>query len=118
MSFNAVNSVKFHGNNQASNTDFYCTDVVPNTNITIEAGDLLGACVFEPDRDTGHHLELNVVGKVENNSESLLIARNNGEFEDICTDHGILAGTITTTQLKAKSKRRLHLYADYNLGIL
>ena len=77
-----------------------------NSLLTVQAGDILGACVFDPDRDNGavQRLPLDVVGEVS--GESLLAMNTNG-----CTRDD-LPVNISANDLSSVSSRRLHLHAN------
>jgi hypothetical protein len=89
---------------------------VGNSPLTIQAGDILGACVFDPEDDqnrfsgrvTVARLPLDVVGEV--NGESLLQMGTAG-----CSRTNI-SSDISTSQLSTVNSRRLHIYA--NIGIV
>ena len=76
--------------------------------LTVQAGDVLGACVFDPanSENYGRH-QLDVVGETE--GESLLGMSSSG-----CTTDA-LPSSIPVSQLSMVSSRRLHIYA--NIGI-
>ena len=76
--------------------------------LTVQAGDILGACVFDPeDSDNFGRHQLDVVGEID--GESLVGMSSSG-----CTTDA-LPLNIPVSQLSAISSRRLHLYA--NIGI-
>ena len=86
---------------------------VGNTPLTIQVGDILGACVFDPDDNrffgtvTVARIPLDVVGEA---SGSLLQMGTGGcSREDIPSD-------ISANQLSTLNSRRLHIYA--NIGKL
>jgi hypothetical protein len=92
---------------------------VGNSSLTIQAGDILGACVFDPNDDRINiplvgsmvivaRLPLDVVGEV--NGESLLQMGTDG-----CSRTNI-PSDISTSQLSTANSRRLHIYA--NIGKL
>ena len=92
---------------------------VGNSPVTIQAGDILGACVFDPSDEriniplvgstaTVVRLPLDVVGEV--NGESLLQIGTDG-----CSRTSI-PSDISTNQLSTINSRRLHIYA--NIGKL
>ena len=72
--------------------------------LTIQAGDILGACVFDPDNQFGvNRLPLDVVG--ETSGGSLLQMSTSGcSREDIPPD-------VSANQLSPLSSRRLHIHA-------
>ena len=92
---------------------------VGNSPLTIQAGDILGACVFNPNDEQINNplvgrivivarLPLDVVG--EANGESLLQTGTDG-----CSRTNI-PSDISTDQLSTVNSRRLHIYA--NIGKL
>ena len=83
---------------------FNCyNDSVP-TPLTVQAGDVLGACVFNPtDGNFFTRIQLDVVGRV--NGESLLRMGS-----DECSTTA-LPTSIQASQLSTVDSRRLHLYA-------
>ena len=93
-----------------SNSSFNCyndTRDVGDIPVTVQAGDIIGACVFDPsDSITGNaeRLSLNVVG--EASGESLLEMG-----ADECSRETI-PSNIQLSQLTTSASRRLHLYAD------
>ena len=92
-----------------SNSGFNCyTDTrgVGDVPVTVQAGDIIGACVFDPDdiRMLATRLPLHVVG--EASGESLLEMG-----ADECTRE-IIPSNIQLSQLTTSASQRLHLYAD------
>ena len=85
---------------------------VGNSPLTIQAGDILGACVFDPENMRFglvqvNRLQLDIVG--EASGQSLLQMDTTG-----CTTEAI-PSNIPANQLSTQSPRKLHLYA--NIGI-
>ena len=80
---------------------------VGNSPLTLQAGDILGACVFDPDGDIPFiltRLPLDVVG--EASGESLLqMGTSDCSRTDILSD-------ISASQLSTINSRRLHIYAN------
>ena len=77
--------------------------------LTVQAGDVLGACVFNPvNVDGDSRRQLDIVG--ETGGSSLLEMNNDG-----CTTEAI-PSNIPTNQLSNRNNRRLHLFA--NIGII
>jgi hypothetical protein len=75
--------------------------------LIVQAGDLLGACVFDPVEDTNYdRRQLDVVGETEMDGESLLGMSTSG-----CTTDA-LPSNIPISQLSMVSSRRLHIYAN------
>ena len=98
------NLVNFDGVDGEISQGFNCyTDSIDagESPLTIQAGDIVGACVFDPD---GFRLQLDVVG--EASGESLLQMGAAGcSREDIPSD-------ISANQLSPLNSRRLYVYAD------
>jgi hypothetical protein len=79
---------------------------VGNSPLTIQTGDILGACVFDPSNSNlfnVNRLPLDVVGEV--NGESLLHMGTDG------CDRTSIPSDISTNQLLTLNSRRLHIYA-------
>ena len=97
--------------------EFNCyKDTIDNgdSSLTVEAGDVLGACIIDPpDPENGERLELDIVGEV--NGELLLEMNSNSVCtfmgQDIATEIPL---SVQRSDLSNRS-RRLHLYA--NIGI-
>ena len=76
--------------------------------VIIQAGDVLGACIFNPDNLPGdNRRQLDIVG--ETGGSSLLEMNDGG-----CTAEAI-PSNIPTSQLSNRNNRRLHLFA--NIGM-
>lgn len=74
--------------------------------ITIQAGDVLGACIFDPvDASTFDRFPLNIVGQSSTGQYLLRMSSS------ACTRE-TLPTTIPSDQLSTISSRRLHLYAN------
>ena len=91
---------------------FNCYDDIPaNSSVTLQAGDILGACIFDPDGDIPFivtRLPLDVVGVASGGS--LLQMNTDGcSRQDLPSD-------IPANQLSMLASRRLHIYA--NIGPL
>ena len=91
--------------------DFICyVDSIDTGNSppTVQAGDILGACVFDPENIRGllgvNRLQLDIVGVAS--GQSLLQMGTTG-----CTTEAIPLN-IPANQLSTQNSRRLHLYAD------
>ena len=85
---------------------FNCYDDAIDSPLTIQAGDILGACVFDPDdiQLIITRLPLDVVG--EANGESLLqMGTSDCSRTDILSD-------VPANQLSPINSRRLHIYAS------
>ena len=76
--------------------------------LTVQAGDVVGACVFDPaDQRPIRRSQLDVVGEVE--GESLLAMNTNGcSIDSIPSD-------VPTNQLTVINSRRLHIYAPVGM---
>ena len=83
-----------------------------NSSLTVEAGDVLGACVINPSGDNRHQLD--IVG-VSDNGESLLEMNENGCV--ITRQDGEIPLSVEISQPSTKSPRRLHLYANIGNGL-
>ena len=78
--------------------------------LIVQAGDVLGACVFDPiELGRVMNKQLDIVGEV--NGESLLAMPSN----DAGCNQDTLPSTIPASQLSIINARRLHLYA--NIGM-
>ena len=73
-----------------------------DTPIPIQTGDLVGACIFDP--DSSFRQQLNNVGTV--NGESLM-----GMSDPECTVDA-LPSSVDTSDLSTSNNRRLHIYAN------
>ena len=88
---------------------FNCYDDSVTMPLAVQAGDVLGACIFDPENGNSFtRRQLNVVGR--GNGESLLQMGSDG-----CSTTA-LPTTIQASQLTTVGSRRLHLYA--NIGII
>ena len=86
---------------------FNCyTDLIDvgDSPLTIWAGDIIGACVFDP--SGGFRRELDIVGEVS--GESLM------EADIDCDMHSRM---IQQSEFQLRNDRRLHIYANIELGI-
>ena len=84
---------------------FNCyTDLIDvgDSPLTIHAGDIIGACVFDP---SGPRRELDIVGEVS--GESLMEAN---------IDCDLHSHMIQQSELQTRDNRRLHIYANIELG--
>ena len=90
---------------------FTCFDDSTSTPVMVQAGDIVGACVFRPDdfSDSVTTRRLDVVGQTS--GESLQ------ELRDVrgCSRTEI-PSNIQTSQLSPRSSRRLHIYANIGNG--
>ena len=91
--------------------DYVCYDDSIDTGdlpLTVQAGDVLGACVFNPDNVGGdNRRQLDIVG--ETGGSSLFEMNDDG-----CTTEA-LPSNIPSNQLSNRNNRRLHLFA--NIGM-
>ena len=85
---------------------FNCYDDPVDFPVTVQADDLVGACVFT----SVNISQLNIVGDVMDNEESLQAMEADG-----CTVNDI-PSSILVNQLKRRKSTRLHLYA--NIGMM
>ena len=117
--FSAVNTVELFVSadpvvdDEIAQGGFNCYDdsiVVGNSPLTIQAGDILGACVFDPENlgSVVTRLPLDVVG-VASGEPLLQMGTNGCSMDDIPSD-------IPANQLSRTNSRRLHIYA--NIGKL
>ena len=87
---------------------FNCYDDSITMPLTVQAGDVLGACIFNPMNGFGFsRRQLDIAGQVS--GESLL-----GMGTDGCSTTA-LPTSIKTSQLSTVESRRLHLYANIGL---
>ena len=109
--FSAVRTIAFFTGDpvvdgEIAQSGFHCYDDLVTSTLTIQAGDILGACVFDSDEDSIFvtRLPLDVVGEVS--GDSLLRMNTDGcSREEIPSD-------IQANQLSALASRRLHIYAN------
>ena len=84
---------------------FNCYSDSLDTPLTVQGGDIVGACIFRPPDGFGFsRRQLNIVGDV--NGETLL-----GMDESECTMDRI-PFNISASRLSSQTSRRLHLYAN------
>ena len=91
---------------------FNCyTDVIDTSDspLTIRAGDIIGACVFDPGNGIVTRNQLNIVGQVS--GQSLLQA----DISDDCTTN-VIPSTIQQNDLQHCNNRRLLIYANIEPG--
>ena len=79
---------------------------VGDSPLTIRAGDIIGACVFDP---SGPRRGLDIVGVA--NGESLMQA----DISNDCTMDA-MPSSIQQSGLQPRNDRRLHIYANIELG--
>ena len=90
---------------------FVCySDSAGRTPVTIQAGDVIGACIFYPnDISSFDRLQLDIVGRQTGTlGESLLEL---SESEASCSRNSI-PNSILGNDLSSRNDRRLHLYAN------
>ena len=84
-----------------------------NSPLTVQEGDIIGACVFSPQDEGGlDRRELDIVGEITN-GESLLL--DNNDLVNTCTMDIIPSSIQCCSDFRELSNRRLHIYA--NIGI-
>ena len=95
-------------------TGFACYDDmidVGDNPLTIQAGDVVGVCVFDPDNEQStDRRQLDVVGEVA--GESLLMMDTNG-----CSREA-LPMDISSNNLSPIESRRLHIYANISMCVI
>ena len=80
-----------------------------NSPLTIQAGDVLGACVFDPqDRDSFNAFQLDVVGETRGRPSGSLLEMNS----DGCERTSPLPSSIQMNSLRTRNSRRLHIHAN------
>ena len=93
---------------------FVCySDSTGGTPVTIQAGDIIGACIFDPDDNnilsSFDRLQLDIVGRQTGTpGESLLQL---SESEASCSRNSI-PNSVLGNDLSSRDDRRLHLYAN------
>lgn len=93
--------------------DFECfTDTFDHSPVVVQAGDVVGACVFNPQdsRSFARH-QLDVIGEAENNGESLMGMSTAG-----CSMYS-LPSQVLSISLSRKRNRRLHIHANIRKNI-
>jgi hypothetical protein len=104
------------GNGEVDGTlredDYACyDDAIDSTPVTIQAGDVLGACVFNPDNEPGdNRRQLDIVGDTGPGGSSLLEMNDDG-----CTTK-TLPPNIPSNQLSNRNNRRLYLFATIGIN--
>ena len=83
---------------------FICPVYTPNVSVTVEAGDVLGACVFNPSGDDNKQLD--IVGNRLTNLGMLMKTGSSG------CDINAVPSTVTSASLQDSSSLVLHLYAN------
>ena len=88
-------------------SSFMC-DILDVTDFTIEAGDVVGACIFDPiDSDLRLRNQLDIVGQASGHS---LLKMN--DVSACASGLNRLPSTISNNMLSAIDSRVLHVYAD------
>ena len=82
--------------------DFGCTNLTLEVLVTVQAGDVIGGCVFDPpDNDT---LQNDVVGEIDDSNRYLMTTGTNG-----CGDAAV---PQNVNSLSRRNSRVLHIHAD------
>ena len=99
---NLVSQLGVNGDDFAG--PFNCAVYTPNVPVTVEAGDVLGACVFNP--SGGDNKQLDIVGNRLTSLGMLMKTGVNG------CGMNTVPSTVTSTSLQDSSSLVLHLYAN------
>ena len=83
------------------NGDFGCTTLTPVVPVTVQAGDVIGACVFDPPDNI---LQNDIVGEIDDSDRYLMTTGTNG-----CGDAAVPS---TVNSLNRRDSRVLHIHAD------
>ena len=104
------------GQNQSGFNCYTDSIDVGDSPLTILDGDIIGACVFDPqDADSFEKQQLNVVGDVS--GESLLRVDVGDPSDEVdCTIMDIIPSNIPSSVLRVQNNRRLHIYANIETG--
>ena len=97
--------------------NFTCYDDSIDTPLTVQAGDVIGACVFDPEDVTlifnrVTRLQLNVVGRSDSANSHLM------ELDEAaagCTED-TLPQSVSTDSLTLTNSRALHIYATIGIA--
>ena len=106
------------GRNQLLGFNCY-TDIIDvgDSPLTIHAGDIIGACVFDPDDETlFNRLQLNIVGEVRGTGESLMRVDVGDESNEVSCTMDAIPSDISRSVLREQNNRRLHIYANIEPG--
>ena len=106
---NLVDSAVIDGRMQQE--DFMCySDTVDNSPLLVQAGDVIGACVFNPEDAGGSFTrsQLDVVGEAE---EGSLLQMSIRSGENGCTIDKI-PSNIRVNDLSRQNNKRLHIHAN------
>ena len=83
-------------------SSFGCTNLTLEDPVTVQAGDVIGACVFDPpDDDT---LQNDVVGEIDDSNRYLMTSGTNG-----CGDAAVPS---IVNSLEQRDSRVLHIHAE------
>lgn len=85
---------------------FHCYDEVGGSPLTVQKGDVIGACVFDPE-DTFIRHQLDVVSRVNPSAGSLLQMGTT-----VCDIRNIPPDFLATSNSSTILGRRLHIYAN------
>ena len=85
------------------------SDSINNSTLTIQTGDIIGACIFDPGDISAlvDRHQLDIVGEVRGESLSQL----QSDANDVCTMDAI-PSSIPYSDLLNRDNRRLHIYAN------
>ena len=90
------------------NSSYVCGILDDDGSFTVEAGDIIGACIFDPvDSDTRVRKQLDIVG--EASGYSLL---QMSDVNDCTAGLNRIPSSISNSMLSVVDSRILHLYAD------
>ena len=117
--FTAVRTIN-GGGDGFNQIGFNCyTDFIDvgDSPLTIHAGDVIGACVFDPQDAPFVRVELDIVGEVSSDQgESLMRSRGGSAgIGNTCTVDAI-PSSIPNDALEIQDNRRLHIYANIEPG--
>ena len=82
--------------------NFGCTTLTPVDPVTVQAGDVIGACVFDPPDD--NTLQNDIVGEIDDSNRYLMTTGTIG-----CGDAAVPS---TVNSLNRRDSRVLHIHAD------
>ena len=86
---------------------------VSDSPLTIHDGDIIGACVFDPDDGTFFdRLQLDIVGEIRGTGESLMRVDVGGESDEVSCTIDAIPSDISRSILQEQNNRRLHIYAN------
>ena len=99
-----VTTISRHGNIIPRSPNFSCYNVSVNS-FTIQTGDFVAACIYDPPGGSIRHLD--IVGR-GNTGYSLM--QTNISYANQCNENS-LPSSISSSQLSSRNSRILHLYA-------